>query len=484
MVEAGASAYNGIRWVLRFLLNKHSFLNFCVAFLVLCLAILTRLWLSPLVGNHAPFVTFYIAVLFTAWYSPVKTTLLIMLLSSLAAAYFFIHPIDSFWVEGTENQVSWFLFFVVGLTAMAFSEARKGAQAQAENNARLITQLNIQLAEEKERLRVTLKSIGDAVIATDNSGRITFINPVAQTLTAWQGESAIGQPLTTVFRIINEETRQPVESPVEKVMQTGLIVGLANHTIVISRDNRETPIDDSAAPIYNKEGEITGIVLVFRDITERKHTQKKQESHLEEIATLQERQRVARDLHDAVSQILFSSSVIAEALPNLIEKKPEKVASSVDLIKRLNRGALAEMRVILRELNYDTLLEFRMSELLAELADAAMAQTNVTIKVETQEEKKLPHNVHLTFYRIAQEAIQNIVKHAETGEAWIRFKAQDRQAVLQIEDKGQGFNPEASSSKGTELNTMRECAKDIGATIQLQSNLSMGTIIEVLWNEA
>jgi PAS domain S-box-containing protein len=118
-------------------------------------------------------------------------------------------------------------------------------------------------------LSVTLYSIGDAVIATDAGSRVTFMNPVAETLTGWSREAAAGQPLDTVFQIVNQETRETVESPVAKALREGVVVGLANHTLLIARDGSERPIDDSAAPIRDVAGEVAGVVLVFRDITER-----------------------------------------------------------------------------------------------------------------------------------------------------------------------------------------------------------------------
>jgi PAS domain S-box-containing protein len=131
-----------------------------------------------------------------------------------------------------------------------------------------------QVLEQQERLRTTLASIGDAVIATDTAGRITNMNAVAESLTGWTKEEATGQPLDAVFRIVNEETRQTVPNPATRAMQEGVIVGLANHTILISKDGTERCIDDSAAPIRCKEGQIVGAVLIFRDVTERRRLEK------------------------------------------------------------------------------------------------------------------------------------------------------------------------------------------------------------------
>ncbi len=126
---------------------------------------------------------------------------------------------------------------------------------------------------EKALFETTLASIGDAVIATDEKGNITFLNPEAERLTGWRLEEARGLQLPQVFRIINESTRQAVESPVEKVIRSGFVVGLANHALLVSRDGRQIPIDDSAAPIRKLDGPLLGVVLVFRDVTEQRRAQ-------------------------------------------------------------------------------------------------------------------------------------------------------------------------------------------------------------------
>jgi PAS domain S-box-containing protein len=126
------------------------------------------------------------------------------------------------------------------------------------------------LRKQSEWLRITLSSIGDAVISTDAEGRVTFMNRVAETLTGWPESEAIGRPLPEVFYIVDEATRQPGESPALRALREGVVVGLANHTVLIARDGSERPIDDSAAPIRDDSGAPVGVVLVFRDVSGRK----------------------------------------------------------------------------------------------------------------------------------------------------------------------------------------------------------------------
>jgi PAS domain S-box-containing protein len=151
------------------------------------------------------------------------------------------------------------------------------------------------LRDERERFRTTLASIGDAVITTDVAGRVTYLNAVAESLTGWTNAEAQGQPLANVFDIVNEHSRQHVESPVERVLRENVVVGLANHTVLISKDGVERPIDDSAAPIRDHEGRTFGVVLVFRDVTARREADRQ----------LRETERQFRTLADTIPQLAW-----------------------------------------------------------------------------------------------------------------------------------------------------------------------------------
>ncbi len=149
--------------------------------------------------------------------------------------------------------------------------------ALAVENARLYRAIH----QERERLQVTLSSIGDAVIATDDSGRITFINPVGEALTGWTLADALDKDLSEIFHIVNATTRETVESPVVKVLREGVVAGLANHTLLIAKDGTEVPIDDSGAPIRDTNGDLMGVILVFRDIRQRREAEIQLETTLQ-----------------------------------------------------------------------------------------------------------------------------------------------------------------------------------------------------------
>lgn len=152
----------------------------------------------------------------------------------------------------------------------ALAEDLAARSALAIENARLYRESQ----QSAEWLSTTLRSIGDAVVVTDQTGAVKFLNPVAEHLTGWPLAEAAGQPLREVFKIVNESTGAPVENPVEKALATGRIVGLANHTELITRSGSRIAIDDSAAPIFDLQGQITGVVLVFRDVTQQRQTER------------------------------------------------------------------------------------------------------------------------------------------------------------------------------------------------------------------
>ena len=176
-----------------------------------------------------------------------------------------------------------------------------------ERDQALLAERVARSASEKDeaRLSVTLRSIGDAVITTDPAGRVTLLNPVAQVLTGWSETGAIGQPIEMVFHIVQEETRRPVENPVSKVFREGRIVGLANHTMLLSRDGRETPIEDSAAPIRAADGSLIGIVLVFRDASDRREAERNRQAVFDRE---QEARRAAESLSRSKDEFVATVS--------------------------------------------------------------------------------------------------------------------------------------------------------------------------------
>lgn len=203
--------------------------------------------------------------------------------------------------EETLTEARWLGFTVLLFVILSVLLTTAVAAYLVNNRQRLLYQqlfkseLERRLVEDETR--TTLYSIGDGVIATGRDCRITRMNPIAEELTGWKEAEGIGQPLSTVFQIINEETRAVVENPAARVLKEGLIVGLANHTILIARDGSEHPIADSGAPIRDSDGQVTGAVLVFRDQTEERRM-------LRALADSEE--RFSKVFHDNPAAILLS----------------------------------------------------------------------------------------------------------------------------------------------------------------------------------
>jgi PAS domain S-box-containing protein len=202
------------------------------------------------------------------------------------------------------------------------------------------------LAAEKERLSVTLRSIGDGVIAADSEGRIILLNKVAEELTGWSHEEAVGNLFDDVCHLINENTRERCENPVDRVIKTGAIVELANHTILINKDRTERILADSAAPILDAKNSIIGVVLVFRDITEtrRVEEQLRQSRKMKAIATLAG--GVAHEFNNALSGISGNIELLQMKLPHdrNIDKYAERMKDSVHRMVNLTSQLLAYAR--------------------------------------------------------------------------------------------------------------------------------------------
>lgn len=218
---------------------------------------------SP-VRERTPFMFFYAGVALAAVFGGVGPALLAIAGSALVADLFFLSPPGAVSADDLVNLAGFAMVcgVVVGLAERTLRTARR-ERAQ------------------REWSEVTLQSIGDAVVVTDAEGRVLALNAVAERLTGWSRHEARGQPIAKVFEIVNERTRATVENPIDRVCREGRVVGLANHTLLLSRDGREIPIDDSGAPIWSEDGRVVGAVLVFRDITERNRAEKERTALLE-----------------------------------------------------------------------------------------------------------------------------------------------------------------------------------------------------------
>ena len=203
-------------------------------------------------------------MILSAWYGGFGPALVTTGLSAFFSAYFFTSP---------AMAMVRFLVGAIGFSWLipALIEVRRQARVQ------------------QRWAEVTLASIGDAVLTTDTEGRISFMNPAASAMTGWDAAEAVGRKIGSVFRIVNEQTNAPVENPIDRVLREGVVAGLANHTVLQTKSGARVPIDDSGAPIKDDEGRITGAVLIFRDISERRKVESQRKSAEEQLARSEKR---------------------------------------------------------------------------------------------------------------------------------------------------------------------------------------------------
>jgi len=239
---------------------------YAMAVAALLAAIGLRLLLDPVLGDSLPLVTLFGAVAAAVWVGGLGPAALVTFAGYFACNYLFVAPRGAVSLGNAESLVGLAAYLFTCALIVAIGDAMRTARARAD--------------ERGELMRVTLASIGDAVITTDTEGRVTSLNAAAASLTGWPAADAIGKPLDTVFHIVNEETRQPVPNPALRALREGTAVGLANHTTLIARDGTERAIDDSAAPIRTDDGGVSGSVLIFRDISDRRRWERDDASRL------------------------------------------------------------------------------------------------------------------------------------------------------------------------------------------------------------
>jgi PAS domain S-box-containing protein len=204
----------------------------------------------------------------------------------------------------------------------------------------------------------------------------------------------------------------------------------------------------------------------------------------QQAAAVEERQRLARELHDAVTQTLFSSSLIAEVLPRLLERDPSEARQRLEELRQLTRGALAEMRTLLLELRPAALIEVPLADLLRQLCDAFTGRSRVPALLSVQGHTQLPSDVQVALYRIAQEALNNVAKHARARQVEVLLRCSPERVALTVRDDGSGFDLLDVTADHLGLRIMRERAAAVGAQLDIESRSGHGTRVHVAWHDA
>jgi PAS domain S-box-containing protein len=343
------------------------------------------------------------------------------------------------------------------------------------------------LSAQRDLLKVTLESIGDGVIATNEAGSISFMNPTAEDLTGWREEESRGEDLSTIFRSIDENRETPRSNPVDEVLATGRTVGPLNHTLLISKDGTRRPIDANAAPI--KQGDaLKGVVLVFSDASERKEAERsrRQTEIMQTIVDAQEaeRHRIARDLHDQLGQRMTALRLRIKGLTDecagmaAVQKAVMEVQDSALQIDRDISFLSWELKPTeLEMLGLVNALRTFVREWSDRHAIRAVFHNDVD-----SDSIRFPIKIEVNLYRIVQEALNNVLKHSSASKVNVILQKRNQDLVLIIEDDGKGFeayddlsSDETKGSRG--LIGMRDRAALLNGLLEIESNPGSGTTV-------
>lgn len=366
----------------------------------------------------------------------------------------------------------------------------------------------------QERLAVTLRSIGDAVVSTDAEGRITFLNPVAVALTGWNESLALGRPASEVIRIVDETSGAPDGDLIGRVLREKCVIEVTNHAALVSRDGRQIPIEDSAAPICNSEGQIAGAVLVFHDVTsKRRALQALQRSHeeLEErvarrteqlrnanlqiearavqlralageltLAEQRERRRIAMLLHDNLQQLLVGAKFRVSAL----ERSPDAdTRQSGAAINALLDEAIQSSRSLTAEISPPILYDQGLAPALRWLVGWLAQKHGLAVEINSEPiPAGLAEDMNVLLFESVREILFNIVKHAGVREARVDIRCADGILQIAVTDRGRGFEHDsaraaAARGGGFGLFSIRERLGLLGGEVSIHSALGHGTCV-------
>jgi PAS domain S-box-containing protein len=337
------------------------------------------------------------------------------------------------------------------------------------------------LQESEQKYRDLVEKVSDVIYSVDTVGAITYLNPAIETLIGLPPEQVLGQPFD---QFIHPEDLGRLQENVQ-VLFSGVIPDSAEYR-VLSTSGEVRWIHVTSQPVVDRD-QVTGIQGVLTDITERKRV----EAQLEEAAKAAERERLARELHDSVTQVLFSATLLAEILPQIWLRDPEKALQRLDKLRRYTRGALAEMRTMLLELRPSAIINTPLGELLGQLTEAVTGRTGLPFQLSIEQIPSLPEDVQTNFYRIAQEALNNVVKHAQANLVSVSLNAtlltpdstgaSGYRVRLVIQDDGVGFIPGEIQSGRMGIGIMHERAAGMQATLSLESQPEHGTRVTLIW---
>lgn len=335
-----------------------------------------------------------------------------------------------------------FCIMVAGVVTLNSGAAKQSQMAES-------------LANSKELLETTLTSIGDGVLATDTAGSITFINPEAAKLTGWPRDEVIGKSLDEIFRIFNETSREKVESPFTKVMRSGHVVGLANHTILVRKDGSELPIDDSGAPIRNVSGKLSGVVLVFRGVEDRRRAEAELAlSHSELLKANEELRQFSyaatHDLQEPLRTIVVFSQLLSRSYASTLDERGQHLLKTVEDAGHRMSALINDLLAFTRAGSTDASVSrvpVNATEILTDTIKQLNGAIEETSAVISHQQLPLVMSDPAQLSQVFQNLISNAIKYRKPEvPPRIRISAavEGDHATFQISDNGIGFRQEYS----------------------------------------
>jgi len=349
---------------------------------------------------------------------------------------------------------------------------------QREIEKRKITQNT--LIQSEIKYRRIIDNANSFIIEMDTQGNITFINKFAQDFFGYREQEIMGQNTVGTILQATEKNRQDQENMMEDI-SIHPEKYLHNEKENTLRNGEKAWIVWTNQPIFDEDNKLKEILCIGINSTEQKKAEELLAQQLKERTAIEERNRLARDLHDAVSQTLFSASLIAEVLPKLWERNPEEGRKRIGEIRELTRGALAEMRTLLLELRPVALKDAELGDLLRQLSESITGRARIPVQVQIEGHNTLPPEIKIALYRIAQEALNNVAKHSAASQAAVSLQYLSGEVRMTIRDNGKGFDAQDIQAQSLGVGIMKERAREINAQLAIDSQPGGGTTITATW---
>jgi PAS domain S-box-containing protein len=337
------------------------------------------------------------------------------------------------------------------------------------------------LRQSELKYRHLVQSANTIILQMDSQGKVTFFNNFAQQFFGYAEGEILGKSVVGTIVPLKDSSDKDLNAMIEDIV-TNPENYLHNENENMRRNGERVWIVWTNQPLFDDEGNLREILCVGIDHTEQKRNEALLTEKARQQAAAEERNRLARDLHDAVSQTIFSASLISEVLPRLWQRDADEGRKRLEEVRQLTRGALAEMRTLLLELRPDSLAEADIEYLLKQLGESITGRSRMPVTVTVTGRCNVPVDIKIALYRIAQEALNNVVKHAGAKTASVSLLCRAARVTLQVSDDGQGFNSRAVPPNSLGLNIMRERAREIGASLAIRSKAGGGTTVRASWN--